>query len=249
MSLHTDVFTLAQKLLQRKVVSRRRASRHSLLQTRSSRLAPAGMLSVIFTTTSSFLWRLPSKHRRSGRITSTQLKDDPSELRFCDVWIMCQEARHVASSLQDRNRNPNAEEKWSLQVAPSNGLGTAIAICFEQTWVAQSALVTKHRMEEGSSVRVAFDNRIQSLQDLSKCSTRMKSALAQKDTFAFHGTFRHPTHTISAEGSRATKSNFRISPHDLRRGSRFDGRGLAARAAKRDKIEKLEMSEFCRSSD
>ena len=56
------------------------------------------------------------------------------------------------------------------------------------------------------------------------------------------------THDLR-RGSRATKSNFRISPHDLRRGSRFDGRGLAARAAKRDKIEKLEMSEFCRSSD
>ena len=28
----------------------------------------------------------------------------------------------------------------------------------------------------------------------------MKSALAQKDTFAFHGTFRRPTITISAEG-------------------------------------------------
>ena len=53
-----------------------------------------------------------------------------------------------------------------------------------------------------------------------------------------------------------TPKRIRISPHirasdthDLRRGSRFDGHGRAAPAAKRENLEELEEQKFCRSSD
>ena len=66
----------------------------------------------------------------------------------------------------------------------------------------------------------------------------------------------HRTRTISAEGRVLTPKRIRISPHirasdthDLRRGSRFDGHGRAAPAAKRENLEELEEQKFCRSSD
>ena len=54
--------------------------------------------------------------------------------------------------------------------------------------------------------------------------------------------------TIPAEGRHARASDTQDT-HDLRRGSRFDGHGRAAPAAKRENLEELEEQKFCRSSD
>ena len=95
----------------------------------------------------------------------------PQWIAICDAWTQCQKTRHVVSWLQDKNWSSKPKKQkidptcrkstlncrcplfpTKTKFAPGKGVETAIVL------VTQSILLTKHKVEDGSSVAIVSGN-------------------------------------------------------------------------------------------